>query len=582
MATAAVNDQTVPMGPVLLQPLVLASAVEAIGRFFHHQGLPRLARACHAEASGKRGGRLCHTSLSTGGATASAAASDAGTDTAEYELAQLAHTLLHLTGRDELLSSAPHRAPPLGSSGSSGSGSIVAPGGRSVGFGGPGKATVEPALSPPPWRRSALIISHEALSFLWPLLPPYIERPSTIAALASLARLPCQAIRDDSRRLCVGHAHLHPNSLGPNEALDSWSEIGPRSNGILERLSFRALVSTQFHLPRLQEAFWLLEVLTVSHCHSLRKLVDRQSRWRPREQRFETLDEAGLVRAAALVDALGGLRSLRHLEGPMFSIILRACGQRTAKQQLEVLPSGGAEAGPLLAPHAWLEEADHDRSPDPTITARASPPFGIEARGFGDKLEVAYLMDTTKEDLLGFWEPIYPKLSKLVLLNLPATSPGLTARAVATFLPKVPNLTELQLDFAFFDPVSWDLGALELLLEQVQAQPSKVSKLFLEWCRLGDDGVRRVCETLSRYPAGAITELSLAHCEMRDVTTVCEMLETPDLSLTKLDLSSNTLDDCQAARLAKALPLSQVKELRLRDSQVSVPLPVKTEWFWGC
>lgn len=132
-------------------------------------------------------------------------------------------------------------------------------------------------------------------------------------------------------------------------------------------------------------------------------------------------------------------------------------------------------------------------------------------------------------------------------------------------------------------------------MDRIQAPPSKVAKLTLEWCRLGDAGVQCVCERLSRIPCGAVTELSLAHCEMRDVTPVCEMLETPDLSLTKLDISSNALDDCQAARIAKALPLSQLQELRLRDSQVSIPLPVpqttltfgktaqvKTEWFWGC
>jgi hypothetical protein len=252
------------------------------------------------------------------------------------------------------------------------------------------------------------------------------------------------------------------------------------------------------------------------------------------------------------------------------------------------------ETGGALMPHAWLEEEAIARNEGvPPVSSfgrqgststRSTPQSSVEAceKSLGEKLEVAFLMDTTKEDLLGLWEPLYPKLHKLVLLNLPSVSPGLTASSVASFLHKAPQLTELQLDFQFFEPASWELDALELLVEHVQVPPSKVSKFILEWCRLGDAGVRRVCQTLARHPHGGVTELSLAHCEMRDVTSVCEMLATPGLSLTKLDLSSNTLDDCQAARLAKALPLSKVKELRLRDSQVSVPLPVKTEWFWGC
>jgi len=197
-------------------------------------------------------------------------------------------------------------------------------------------------------------------------------------------------------------------------------------------------------------------------------------------------------------------------------------------------------------------------------------------------------VDASAGDLLGIWDPLCPRLQKLVLLNLPAAAPGRTAAAVAAFLPKAPNLADLQLDFQFFDPAAWELDALEALIDRVQAPPSKITKLVLEWCRLGDAGVQCVCQSLARNArrlgdlGGGVSDLSLAHCELKDVGCVCEMLETPGLPLTKLDLSSNALDDQQALRLAKALPLSKVKELRLRDSLISVPLPVKTEWFWGC
>lgn len=372
--------------------------------------------------------------------------------------------------------------------------------------------------------------------------------------------------------------------------------------GSLQRLSFGALVSVQFHLPRLTEAFWLLETLAHNPCRSLRKLIDRQSRWRPREQRFDGLDVAARARAAELADALGGgtLRSLRHLEGPVFALLLRARGSRAvAGGDVQADSASAASVGSGLADSSSSASAASagigGATPEASATAarlaepsspscdsmRGSPLQAGAGHGFGEKLEVAHLVDSTAQDLLGFWEPLYPRLQKLVLLNLPASSPGRTVTAVADFLPKVPNLAELQLDFQFFDPATWELDALEALVERAQAPPCKVSKLMLEWCRLGDAGVRCVCQALARH-TGSVTELSLAHCELRDVGSVCEMLETPDLPLTKLDLSSNSLDDRQATRLAKSLPHSKVKELRLRDSLISVPLPVKTSWFWGC
>mmetsp|Transcript_34773 Transcript_34773/g.108158 ORF Transcript_34773/g.108158 Transcript_34773/m.108158 type:complete len:402 (+) Transcript_34773:58-1263(+) len=383
----------------------------------------------------------------------------------------------------------------------------------------------------------------------WSSLPQYLEKPALVAAVSQVARLPSRSVHEGAR-LCVGHLNLHPSSLadpshrqGQDRTLDD-----PCSLGCLARVSLCSLIGIQFYLPGLQEALWLLEGIARGSFHSLRKIVDKQSRWRLRVQHLENLDEAWKARAASLADDLGtSLRSLRHLEGPVFSLLLRV------------------RAGLGAAPSA-------------------------ERCSLGGRAQTLHLMDIRAGDLLGIWEPVCPRLKKLMLLNLPAVFPGRTVTAVAEFLSKVPNLTELQLDFKFFDPVHWEIDKLEMLIERVQEPPSKISKLTLEWCRLGDAGVACVCGTLARTahalasqtPPGGVTELSLAHCELRDIGSVCDMLETPGLPLTKLDLSSNHLDDEQALRLAKSLPLSKVKELRLRDSLISVPLPVKTEWFWRC
>lgn len=407
---------------------------------------------------------------------------------------------------------------------------------------------MEPPL-PGSSRQPAVDPSGPNAGFLWSSLPPYLEKPAQVASVARVARGPHRALHD-GKRLCLSHLNLHPNSLGhPDDRRDRGFE-DPRANGCLARVSLCALVSVQFHLPRLGEALWLLEGLAGSSCRSLRKIVDRQSRWRPREQRFENLDEFTKAKAGLLADDLGrSLKSLKHLEGPVFSLLLRARAYRPEEP---------------------------------------SPPPDAGAASLGGRCEALHLVDACAGDLQGLWEPLCPRLQKLVLLNLPAAAPGRTAAAVAAFLPKAPNLTELQLDFQFFDPNAWELEALEALVERVQAPPSKISKLMMEWCRLGDAGTRSVCQALARNvrklgtEGGGVSELSLAHCELRDVGCICEMLETPGLPLTKLDLSSNALDDQQALRLAKALPLSKVKDLRLRDSLISVPLPVRTEWFWGC
>lgn len=445
------------------------------------------------------------------------------------------------------------------------------------------------------------VVAMPAASFLWPLLPPFLERPTHVAALAGTARGPHQALCWQ-QRISIGHVHLHPNSLGPSEARVEGS-MDFKSAGCLEHLHFGALVSVQFHLPRLSEAMWLLNALAQNPCYSLRKVIDRQSRWRPREQRFDSLDPVGRLRAAELARALEGkeLRSLRHLEGPIFAVLLRALGQEHTGTQ-----EGEPDAALHTVSPPWAIRVPGDtasrfsaewRAAARTPTGAAVPPAEVASPlhgspcsasssdglgGFGERLEVAHLVDAAPEDLHGLWEPVYPKLQKLVLLNLPAAQPGRTASAVADFLVKAPSLTELQLDFQFFDATNWDLDALEALVERVQMPPSKVAKFILDWCRLGDSGVRRVCQTFAKRPSGAVTELSLAHSELRDVGSICEMLETPELSLTRLDLSSNALDDRQAARLAKAIPHSKLKELRLRDSLISSALPVKTEWFWGC
>ena len=48
-------------------------------------------------------------------------------------------------------------------------------------------------------------------------------------------------------------------------------------------------------------------------------------------------------------------------------------------------------------------------------------------------------------------------------------------------------------------------------------------------------------------------ELSLAHCELKDLSHVCEMLETPELALTSLDLSANSFGDDEGGGLGVAM-----------------------------
>lgn len=57
--------------------------------------------------------------------------------------------------------------------------------------------------------------------------------------------------------------------------------------------------------------------------------------------------------------------------------------------------------------------------------------------------------------------------------------------------------------------------------------------LTIELCQLSED----------LRPLSPAEELSLAHCELKDLSNVCEMLETPGLALTSLDLSANSFGD---------------------------------------
>ncbi|CAJ1448212.1 unnamed protein product [Effrenium voratum] len=422
---------------------------------------------------------------------------------------------------------------------------------------------------------------HRTRRFIWVLLPEFLERPTSVAAAAAMG-LDCRQVTSravnahlrHNEQLHVSHLSLHPNSLKLGER----PLTGCLTNVVLERI-----VSVQFHMPRLLDVLALLEGLTGSSCRCLRKIADRQSRWRPRELRFESMEEEQRAQAAKVTEMLNALPSLQHLEGPVFSVLLRA--RRHAVTEREAVEDG--------------ERSSEAGDPCATAPGTAAPQLGESQ--LASRLRVLHLIDLCAADLFGLFPsgsgpqgacastaPSCPNLQKLLLLNLPAAAPGLTVQVISKFLPLAPDLKELQLDFQYFDPAFWDQEALEALITKVQAPPSKIRKLVLDWCRLGDAGVRCVCAAVARHcgtdPAksGSVRELSLAHCELKDLAPVCEMLETPGCPLTCLDLSANGFGDEEAVKLAKSLPLSKVKELRLRDSQVSERMPVKTKWSWSC
>lgn len=419
-------------------------------------------------------------------------------------------------------------------------------------------------------KREAFHLDSQRLRFIWLLLPEFWERPSATAAVSAVNRQ-MRHLLAESGRLHVSHVSLHPNSLTLEVPEKS---AGPALRGCLMKISLDRLLSVQFHMPRLPDVLALLEGLALSSCRSLRKIVDRQSRWRPRELQFEQMEEEQRRSAARVTELLNQLPNLQHLEGSVFSLLLRA------RQHSFPADQSKGVASPDVAGVAGV--------------AGVAP--ALEAvDGIGARLQVLHLVDLYAADLLGLLPsgtegamsssaPSCPKLQKLFLLNLPSAHPGLTAKVICKFLPQAPELKELQLDFQYFDPALWDLEALEALIARVQAEPSKVSKLILDWCRLGDAGVKCVCAALARHVRAnaGVKELSLAHCELKDLSHVCEMLETPQLALTSLDLSANSFGDDEGVKLAKSLPFSSIKELRLRDSQVSERMPVKTKWSWAC
>ncbi|CAK9009796.1 unnamed protein product [Durusdinium trenchii] len=432
-------------------------------------------------------------------------------------------------------------------------------------------------------------LDSQRLRFIWLLLPEFWERPTAVAAAAAANRAMNGLLCAGQGLLHVSHLSLHPNSL----TLEGQRALEQRAlRGCLMKIALDRLLSVQFHMPRLPDVLALLEALARSPCRCLRKIVDRQSRWRPRELQFEQMEEEQRRSAAEVAELLNELPHLQHLEGPVFSVLLRA-----RRHASEATPTSGGQT-PLCS------GVEQGRLNGICVQSAFGSPCSSCSRGcagaLGERLRVLHLVDLCAGDLFGLLPsgaegsssttpssatptPFCPSLQKLLLLNLPSAAPGLTAQVICKFLPQAPELKELQLDFQYFDPALWDLESLEALVARVQAAPSKITKLVLDWCRLGDAGVRCVCAALARHARqrGEEAELSLAHCELKDLSHVCEMLETPGLALTSLDLSANSFGDEEGLKLAKSLPLSTIKELRLRDSQVSARMPVKTKWSWS-
>ncbi|CAE7018088.1 unnamed protein product [Symbiodinium microadriaticum] len=452
---------------------------------------------------------------------------------------------------------------------------------------------------------SEVSLASQRLRFIWVLLPEFLERPTSVAAAAGASRA-MQSFLSEQKKLRVSHLSLHPNSL-MLEGDHSMHSLRPALTGCLTKVTLDSLVSVQFHMPRLLDVLALLEGFACSSCRCLRKVVDRQSRWRPRELRFELMEEDQRLYAATVADLLGSLPALQHLEGPIFSVLLRARRHAAVAARAEAATSASSAQ----------DRGEPKAQSMPAASSTRAPCLPIVGRHIGSGLRVLHLVDLCAADLSGLLphgaipegysqhsasNPSCPNLHKLLLLNLPAAAPGLTVQVVEKFLSHAPDLKELQLDFQYFDPGFWDLEALEALVARIQVT-SKISKLVLDWCRLGDAGVRCVCAALAKHTSNfclagnhigdglcrekcvesktGVKELSLAHCELKDLTSVCEMLETPGLALTSLDLSANGFGDEEGLKLARSLQLSSIKELRLRDSQVSERMPVKTKWSWS-
>eukprot|EP00913_Durusdinium_trenchii_P010159 g9526.t1 len=172
------------------------------------------------------------------------------------------------------------------------------------------------------------------------------------AQAALLALRPKEVFRLDSQRLramngllCAGqgllhvsHLSLHPNSL----TLEGQRALEQRAlRGCLMKIALDRLLSVQFHMPRLPDVLALLEALARSPCRCLRKIVDRQSRWRPRELQFEQMEEKGGTESSdsgSVAELLNELPHLQHLEGPVFSVLLRA-----RRHASEATPTSGGQ-----------------------------------------------------------------------------------------------------------------------------------------------------------------------------------------------------------------------------------------------
>lgn len=146
-----------------------------------------------------------------------------------------------------------------------------------------------------------------------------------------------QSFLSEQKKLRVSHLSLHPNSL-MLEGDHSMHSLRPALTGCLTKVTLDSLVSVQFHMPRLLDVLALLEGFACSSCRCLRKVVDRQSRWRPRELRFELMEEDQRLYAATVADLLGSLPALQHLEGP--STYIYDCTRRAVMPRRQRLSKG--------------------------------------------------------------------------------------------------------------------------------------------------------------------------------------------------------------------------------------------------
>lgn len=396
--------------------------------------------------------------------------------------------------------------------------------------------------------------------------PPFLRAKATAnlaVASKSLRTVICH--RDPASgnhsqvRLC--HVNVHPNS----------HSLG---NAILSKVHWPTLQSIAFYLPQVSEALDFLDALSQGPVACLQRIVDKQSRWTPRELPHASSTawtEDLCPRFARLTEQFGrNAKSLRHLEGPIFTLVWRATHRISGLA--EDLSKGTDSPMPAR---------DDSRSNDALVLSPTNTNDCTDARHvatFFERLETIHLMEADPFALGGV-PCMLTNLTRLVLLNLPKDpTPNEVLEMVASVPKRAPRLSHLQIDFAYFSPSLWDLDRLELTLEQIASLPT-LKSLILDWSRLGDQGCERVCRALTHNHS--VTELSMAHCELRQAGPLAALLRASQ-SLKTIDLSANNLDDKGAQILAEAMSQSSLRECRMRDSHVSLPLPVKTEWYWGC